>query len=560
MRSLTIRDYAIIDALELEFGAGFTVLTGETGAGKSIIVDALGLVLGDRADASSVRHGAERADITATFNPDKAACEWLSANDFDTGEECILRRVVGADGRSRGYIDGRPATLGQLRELGELLVDIHGQHEHQSLLRRDAQLALVDAHGDHDDLVHTIADVFDQWTRVDEDWRALEAAASDRVQRLDLLRFQVRELEALGLLEGELDGLEEEHARFANAGRLVEAAGVALAALDGDDDSPARSRLHHAVGSLAEVAALDRSLHDIHALLEQASVQVSEGADDLRRWLDRFDLDPARKVLVENRIGSAHQLARKHRVEPAELPGLLERLRSELDALDRSDERLAALATERDALARRYRETSLSLSTTRKATATALAEKVSERMQGLGMEGGKVAIEVTHDADRFARRGGDSVELLVSTNAGQPLRPLAKTASGGELSRIALAIQVVAAHAASMDCLIFDEVDAGVGGAVADIVGQALATLADARQVLCVTHLPQVAARGHHHLLVSKMTIEGRTRTGIRLLGDRERVEEIARMLGGVTVTDKVRATAREMLKAAQPRQAGQMP
>ena len=549
LRELSIRDYAIIESLELEFGPGLTVLTGETGAGKSIIVDALGLVLGDRADAGAVRHGADRAEIVANFTPDAAVQAWLAEHDLGDGDECLLRRVIGADGRSRGYVNGTPAPMTTLRELGERLVDIHGQHEHQSLLKRDAQLELVDAHGKHAALVERVAAAYRDWHVADEMWRALNQAAADRDRRLDLLRFQLRELDALALADGELETLDAEHARFANAGRLVEAAQRALAATDGDEPPHARGLLHEAVTALADVADLDPKLGEVHALLEQASIQLGEGVDDLSRWLDRFDMDPERKAFVEQRIGTAHQLARKHRIEPEQLPALHTQIRGEFEALENADDRLGKLDAERQRLVRAYHDAASALSKARTKTAKALGKAVTDAMQGLGMEGGVFEIGVEHDAARIAAAGGDSVEFRVAANPGQPPRPLAKVASGGELSRISLALQVTAAHDATLGCLVFDEVDAGIGGAVAEIVGRQLRKLAEGRQVLCVTHLAQVASQAHAHLKVEKGSDGKTTRTGIVALARDARIDELARMLGGVKVSDKTRAAAKEMLQ-----------
>lgn len=552
LAQLAIRDYAIIDQLDLEFGNGFTVLTGETGAGKSIIVDALGLVLGDRADSAAVRHGATRAEITAAFELDStpAARAWLIEQDIDA-EECVLRRVISADGRSRGYINGSTVTLGQLRELGEHLVDIHGQHEHQSLLRRAEQLALLDAHGGNAKALAAVAAAYDEWHAADAAWRSLAADASERADRVELLRFQVRELAALALTPGEMEELQAEHSILANAGRLQEAAQAALTLADGDEETHARSLLHGAVQALIDVAGVDQRLDEVRVLLEQAQLQLGEGADDLRRWLDRFESDPERLATIEQRIATAQSLARKHRTEATALPALLESLQAELDDLDHADERIQERAAARDAAAASYRDTATRLGTARTSAAKSLGKAVTGQMQVLGMEGGRFAVTVTHDQARFSRDGADQVEFTVATNAGQPDRPLAKTASGGELSRIALGIQVTAAHAATIGCLVFDEVDAGVGGAVAAIVGERLRALADGRQVLCVTHLPQVAAQAHHHFRVAKSEQSGVTLTAIEPLDTEQRVDELARMLGGLKVTAKVRATAREMIEAA---------
>ncbi len=550
LRNLTIRDYAIIDELELEFDSGFTVLTGETGAGKSILVEALGLVLGDRADAGAVRHGAERAEITAEFELDDGTAGWLREHDLADGE-CILRRVVGADGRSRGFVNGTPAPLTLMRELGERLVDIHGQHEHQSLVRRDAQLALVDAHGDHEPALRSVTAAYDAWHETDRAWRALSEAASERAHRIELLRFQVRELESLGLKDGELEELDAEHARLANADRLLEGVRQAATLADADDAPNLRGMLKDAVDALDDVVDHDPSLAPIRELLSQASILVGESATDLNRWLERFEVDPQRFEFVTHRIGTAHQLARKHRVEPGALAGLAADLANELDDLDHADERLAELERERTRTIDDYRKSAVALAQARKATAGTLGNDVTAAMQSLGMRGGSFAIEVATDPDRFDPTGTERVEFTVTANAGQPLRPLAKVASGGELSRISLAFQVTAAEAATIGCLIFDEVDAGIGGAVAEIVGRELRRLSGIRQVLAVTHLPQVASQADVHLRVAKKRVGGDTRTRVERLTDDARIEELARMLGGVKVTDRVRATAKEMLGGA---------
>lgn len=550
LRNLTIRDYAIIDELELEFDSGFTVLTGETGAGKSILVEALGLVLGDRADTGAVRHGAERAEITAEFDLDGATAAWLREHDLADGE-CILRRVVGADGRSRGFVNGTPAPLTLMRELGERLVDIHGQHEHQSLVRRDAQLALVDAHGGHQPALQSVTAAYDAWHEADRAWRTLNEAASERAHRIELLRFQVRELESLGLKDGELEELDAEHARLANADRLLEGVRQAATLADADDAPNLRGMLKDAVDALDDVVDHDPSLAPVRELLSQASILVGESATDLNRWLERFEVDPQRFEFVTQRIGTAHQLARKHRVEPGALAGLATDLAKELDDLDHADERLAELERERTRTIDDYRKSAAALAHARKATAGTLGKDVTGAMQSLGMRGGSFAIEVATDPDRFDPTGTERVEFTVTANAGQPLRPLAKVASGGELSRISLAFQVTAAEAATIGCLIFDEVDAGIGGAVAEIVGRELRRLSGIRQVLVVTHLPQVASQADVHLRVAKKRVGGDTRTRVERLTDDARIEELARMLGGVQVTDRVRATAREMLGGA---------
>lgn len=549
-----IRDFAIIDELELVLSSGMTTLTGETGAGKSILVDALGLVLGDRADATTIRHGAEKAEISAEFaigdSPDVA--EWLRAQELDDTETCHMRRIIGADGRSRGFINGRNVPIQSLKELGDLLVDIHGQHEHQSLLRRDTQLRILDNYGGHGALLERTAMAFQAWRDCRDKLDRLRADAADRDNRLELLRFQVRELEALNLQPGELEQLHEEHQRLANAGKLIEGGQRALTAAYENDEGSAHRLLSLAVHELEQLAATDAGLQGVHDTLNTALINLQEGAEDLRRYLADLELDPERRDWVESRIAGAQQLARKHHVNAAELTALLPTLQEELAALENAEVSLEKLEKQMAALETAYRESAGVLHDKRLDTAKELSRKVSAAMQELGMPGGKFAVDISADPDsRYSARGIDTVAFAVSANPGQPLQPLTKVASGGELSRISLAIQVIAADATDIPAMIFDEVDAGIGGGVAEIVGQRLRALGASRQVLCVTHLPQVASQAHYHLQVRKETAGNATRTRIGPLNGEERVEELARMLGGVKITQTTREHAREMIAQA---------
>ena len=548
--SLHIRDFAIIDELEIELQRGMTVLTGETGAGKSILLDALGLLLGDRADSSAVRHGAERADITASFDIAAlpAARAWLEEQQLELDAECQLRRVIASEGRSRAYINGSTVPLQSLRELGERLVDIHGQHEHQSLMKRDLQRQLLDHHGAHQPLLDQLGGLRRDWKQAGQQIEAIVGTGQDRDSRLEFVRFQLQELDELAPAPGEVEQLHEEHARLANAGQLLETCARHLERLY-DDEHSAQSLISHALTDLEPLTAIDASLRDASELISTALIQLEEGAVQLRSYQDRLELDPQRLDWLEQRLDALHRVARKHRIEPEALPVFHQRLSEELRQLEQADQQLEALEARRRALAVEYARVATELHRKRVETAAALSAQVSERMQSLGMQGGRFRIEVTPDDNPgLSAHGGDNIEFLVSANPGQPLRPLARVASGGELSRISLAIQVVAASDTQIPTLIFDEVDSGVGGGIAEAVGQQLRALGRHHQVLCVTHLPQVACQAHQHLQVSKLTGDSSTRTRVRGLSGDERVEEIARMLGGLTITDSTLQHAAEML------------
>lgn len=553
LTQLRIRDFTIIEELELELRAGMTAITGETGAGKSILVDALGLLLGDRADGEAIRHGAERADLSACFElaalPEVRA--WLAARDLDHNpEECQLRRVIARGGRSRGYINGVPQPIQALRELGEQLVDIHGQHEHQSLLRREMQRQLLDGYGGHQALATELAELYQSWSRLRRDWRNLRQAASERDARLDLLRYQLRELDALNLAEGEITHLETEQRQLAHASQLLEVGQQVLGWLSADDQAAVSDRLSHSQRELAALSRFDARLNPVGELLEAAQIQVQEASASLRGYLQSLDLDPGRLTWVEQRLTAAHQLARKHRLEPAELPALRQRLAEELETLTHSESRLEQLQQAAKAARAAYQERAEALSAKRAAAAQELGERVSVAMVSLGMPGGRFAVDL-QPLEQPTAAGLENVEFQVSANPGQPLRPLAKVASGGELARISLAIQVIAARAAQIPTLIFDEVDSGIGGGVAEVVGRQLRTLGGDRQVLCVTHLPQVAAQAHWQFKAEKYSDAADTRARVAPLADTGRIAEIARMLGGLELTANTLAHAQEMVEKA---------
>lgn len=546
---LTIRDFVIVDRLELEFGDGFGALTGETGAGKSILVDALSLALGERADAAVVRSGAERADISAEFDVAQGGGlqAWLQANDYDS-DACLLRRVIDNAGRSRAYINGAAATLGQLREVADFLADIHGQNAHHSLLRSDAQRDLLDTHAGAQALARDVVAAYGTWREAREARFVAEKDVEATLRERELLEWQVKELLALAFDADAWQETEQEQRRLGNANALLEGTSAALAALEEDGAGGAASLplLRHAGARLTELTEFDAALGEAAQLFESALIQLEESALALRRYQDRLELDPARLNELDSRIDAVTQMARKHRVTPEELPELLQRLQARLEELAlRADP--VALA-EREARAEAaFRQVAKQLTALRTKTAKALSKAVTAGMQELAMAGGRfeIALEALPDG---AASGLESVEFLVSANAGQPLRALAKVASGGELSRIGLALQVIASQANPAGTLIFDEVDVGIGGRVAEIVGRMLRELGKSRQVLCVTHLPQVAAQADWQWSIAKQTRDGATTSSVSVLDRESRIGEIARMLGGEKITDTTRRHAAEML------------
>jgi DNA repair protein RecN (Recombination protein N) len=558
---LQIRDFALIDRIELEFRGGLTVVTGETGAGKSIVVDALLLATGGRAGSDAIRHGADRAEITATFDlrDDPQARAWLKDQAIDCEDECVLRRSISADGRSRAYINGQAVPLQALRSLGELLVDIHGQHEFQSLGRASAQRSLLDAHAGHDSLLDQTAAACDRVRELDERHRELDAQAANRTSQLELLRYQLRELDALALRAGEVDDLAAEQRRHANRGRLGEGLQLIIDQLYDGDSGSAYALISRSQTQLRNLAALDTSLAAAEGMLAEAGVALREATDTARRALAGLDVDPARQEWVERRLASIEELARKHRVAPAELHATRERIAAELHELETSETRLGELQAELARATTEYNEIAAALTKSRRRAAKNLSTAVTTLMQTLGMAGGRFDAKVSTPSPPAIRRdGADDVDFEVTANPGQPLKALSRVASGGELSRISLAIQVAATSKMAVPCMVFDEIDAGVGGGVAEIVGRQLRELAGRVQVLCVTHLPQVASQAHGHLRVAKITDGKSTRTAAAALSPADRIEELARMLGGVEITARAREHAREMLRlAAQAARSG---
>lgn len=560
---IQIRDFAIIDAVELELGPGLTVLTGETGAGKSILVDALLLSAGGRAGAEVVRHGAERAEVSATFAIEKnaAAHAWLTEQAIEHEGECVLRRVIAADGRSRAYVNGQAMPVQALRQLGETLVDVHGQMEYQSLVRRSAQRELLDQSGEHRELLNAVADAWRTLSQVKEERDRAAASAQDREARLELLRYHVSELQALDLKAGESSELSTERQRLSQRGRLASGAREIVQLLREAEDMSAEQAISRALTTARHIGELDPTFAPIAKLIEESLIALREGVESVERYESDLDADPARQEWVENRLAAMESIARKHRVDIDALLPLQSELQQEFQRLDTLEASMAQIEKRLEDAQKKFNAACAKLTNARKSAAKSLGESITNLMQTLGMPGGKFQIDVRL-AESAGLNGADDIEFLVSANPGQPPRPLAKVASGGELSRISLAIQVAAvqtdALAGSLACLVFDEVDAGVGGGVAEIVGRQLRTLGERAQALCVTHLPQVASQAHAHVRVTKLTDGKTTRTALHPLTADERVEEIARMLGGINVTDKAREHAAEMLRPAPSKKSAQ--
>ncbi len=549
LRTLSIRDFVIVDSLELDFRSGFTVLTGETGAGKSILVDALALTLGERGDAAVVRAGCERADISAEFDiqPLPELAQWLHAAELDGDPGLVLlRRVVDKNGRSRAFINGRPATQSQLREAGEWLVDIHGQHAHQSLLKPDAQRTLLDAHAGLAALAAQLAAAYRQWQKLAQARTEYETHAAQRNAEREQLQWQAHELEQLALQPDEWDAVQAEHSRLAHAAGLIEGVQALLETLS-EADAACLPRLSSAGARLEALLGYDARLREALELIRSGETQVREAVYALRHYADRVELDPQRLAAVEARMEAIHGSARKFRLAPKELPEHLRGLQTRLAELEIASN-LEALVKQEQQARTSYFDLAARLSAGRKKAAAKLGKEVTQAMQGLAMAGGKFEVALDPSPIEGSVHGAERVEFLVAANPGVETRALARVASGGELSRISLAVQVITSKAALVATLIFDEVDAGIGGGVAEIVGRQLKTLGRERQVLCVTHLPQVAAQADQQWSVSKFGVEGRVKTMVSVLDQKARIEEVARMLGGTEITATTRKHAAEML------------
>jgi len=550
-----LKNFAIVESLDLELKAGMTALTGETGAGKSILIDAIGLVLGDRADSGVVRHGADKAEITLSVDITNLpyAQKWLAEQDLCDDEQCILRRVITSNGKSRAWINGSPCNLAMLRQLGEQLVDIHGQHEHQSLMKKDMQRKMLDdfAHSNkHQSLQQKTKDSFLHWKSLHDKLEVLVHQNSNHQARLDLLRFQTHELEELNLGENEVQQLDEEHARLSNAGQLLEATSQSVQELYDADDQSVYASISQILNSLESASQLDSKLTEPFEMLQNAQIQIQEAAEQLRHYQESIGLDPERLTWVNERLSTLHDLSRKHQTPTEHLYNKWQSLQQELNELDSDEYDIDALQEKLSIAEKDYLAAAKALSKTRQRAAKQLSSGVTEAMQSLGMEGGIFTIAI-NQTDSFTAHGMDAIDFQVSANPGQPAKPLVKVASGGELSRISLAIQMIAAQKITLPALIFDEVDSGIGGGIAEVVGQQLRKLGIERQVLCVTHLPQVASQAHNHYKVTKIKERFSTSTGILVLGEKERIEEVSRMMGGLEISDSTRNVAREMLALA---------
>lgn len=551
LKHLHIRDFAVIEEVDIPFNGGLTVFTGETGAGKSIMIGALGLVLGDRADSGIVRTGCERTEITAIFDIEKEndIQSVLAEQEISCEDELILRRVINKDGRSRAYVNGSSVPAQLLRALGERMVDIHGQHTHQSLLKADVQRNLLDEFGNHQQQINEVKDAWKLWHATELELQALSGDSRDHDAQMTLLQYQIQELEALNPGESKFSDVEEEYGRLSNANRILEVCQETLQQLS-DDEHSTQSQISHRLNELQDIQKFDQSLSSVIDLLNNATIQVSEASDELRHYLDRLELDPEKLKAVEDKLGALHDMARKHKIQPEELTDHLLTLQEELHKLENSEARYRELLTLQETTIEQYRKAAARLNQCRQQSAHRLSDDITKKLNDLGMPGGKFSIEISDiGKDTPLQHGMDKIAYLVSLNPGQPLQPLSKVASGGELSRISLAIQVTGSKDKGIPTLIFDEVDSGIGGGVAEIVGKLLHSLSNKRQIFCVTHLPQIASQGDHHMQVAKETHAGTTLTRVGDLNQEERIDEIARMLGGVKITEQTLAHAKEMLK-----------
>ena len=592
LKHLHIRNFAIIDKLELDFNAGMTTLTGETGAGKSILLGALNLVLGDRADNESIKQGCPFAEVVAEFDITilHNVTSWLRSRELNADEECILRRRISKDGRSRSYINSTQVNLQIIRELAEMLIDIHGQHEHQSIMKKSVQRQLLDDSGEHKKTVINVTQLYEQLKQLEDELQQLQTSSKQQNDRLDLLRFQIQELDALALEANEYQLLNKQHKRMANTENLHTKVAQAIYLLSDSENESERaniqSSLSHVISTLNAIEEIDKNISPISEMLSTALLNIDESVLILNSYRDNIDTDSSQLTTIEQRIQNIIDLARKHRVEPQQLYKLHKQLQQELDAIDHADERLDELISEQKELEVKYLQACSALTRCRKKTAKELNKNISRSMQTLGMPGGKFEITLSDSNTTRSAHGLDQIEFTVSTNSGQSCKPLSRIASGGELARISLAIQMIIAKNSKIPSLIFDEVDSGIGGGIAEIVGQHLRTLActnlgstnlgrtksggtnavdikndinsnntnaeRSSQVICITHLPQVASQAHHHLRVEKQTRNKQTTSQVITLDKKQRRQEIARMLSGIEVTNQSLKHADEMIDRAQ--------
>jgi DNA repair protein RecN (Recombination protein N) len=550
LNQLIIQNLVIVHHLELHFGLGMSVLTGETGAGKSVLIDALGLTLGDKVDNSMIRLGCDKAEVSSNFDliDCPQALLWLEEHDLAEDGQCLLRRVLVRDGHSRAYVNGHQVPQSSLKELGDYLLDIHGQHAHQSLLRNSAQHNLLDAYANTHKLANQVSQSYQTLKKAQNKLQAMQQTASGRIDRLDYLRFQLEELKPVIEWVPNIADIESQHKKLAAAERLQQEASNMLQVLHADEQDVS-SMVGNLLSQSAKLLQLDSTIQPLYDLLQSIQIQIDEATQTLRHYLDSIEMDPGQYQLLDGQLASLHDIARKHRTEITELPTLAAKLQAEIDGLDNTEEALDELRHQVDAQLAVYRQHAQTLSEKRQQAAQKLSAIVTKSMQALNMQGGKFAIICQTDTNHIGKQGFDQVQFMVATNPGQNLAPLNNVASGGELSRISLAIQVATSNCGQVPSLIFDEVDVGIGGAVAETVGQLLNKLSQKRQILCITHLPQVAAQADQHYQVEKTVYKHTSKTHIKLLSNNERIDELARMLGGIEITQQTYDHAQAMLK-----------
>ncbi|QYJ94952.1 DNA repair protein RecN [Shewanella spartinae] len=548
---LSINNFAIVRFLELDFKSGMTSITGETGAGKSIAIDALGLCLGNRADANTVRPGASKAEVSARFALDDIplAKRWLEDNDLELDDECILRRTIGSDGRSRAYINGNPVPLNQMRALGQLLIGIHGQHAHHAMLKSEHQLTLLDSYANHKMLLEACSASYQRFKLIQKELSQLQQSQHERIARKQLLQYQVEELDEFALGEEEFDEIEAEHKKLANGTALIQACQRTLYLLQDNEEGAIESLLNMSLDQAQELEGYDPELKGVGNMLNDALIQVQESSSELQRYLDKLELDPDHFAALEQRLSKIMMLARKHHVNAKDLYQHHQALSQELSELDSDEEKLDEIAQQLESCRDSFIAHAQKLSQSRQRYAKELDKQVTRSIHELSMPKGKFIIDVQFNPEMMSPNGCDTVEFQVTTNPGQPLQPIAKVASGGELSRIGLGIQVITAKKVATPTLIFDEVDVGISGPTAAVVGKMLRALGESTQVLCVTHLPQVAGNGHQHMFVNKQSKAGQTETSMVPLDKGQRIEELARLLGGDVITNNTLANAKELLQ-----------
>jgi DNA repair protein RecN (Recombination protein N) len=554
LQTLVIKNFTLVEHLEVDFNNGMTALTGETGAGKSLVVDALAMALGDRADTNQVRRAADKCEISAIFDIRQVslAKSWLKAHDFDNQEnDCVIRRMLTKDGRSRGYINGQSATMQQLREIGETLIDIHNQHEHQSLLRRETHRLILDNFANCNELSINIKRFHQEWIRAKKELEKLKNTNIGLISSKDFLSFQLQELNEINISEGELQSLEEEQICLANSESIISDCNRMLQLYSEAEECNLEKLLNESIQILQKIPAKSESLEEAHRSLVSAQIEIQESGREIQQYLNNFNSDPEALHKIENKLTEIYHLARKYKISPENLYSKKKSIESELKKLSVSHDEESRLNQQIKKLFAEYSLAAKKLSEIRTKASIKISSDIEKQLKLLSMTGAQfnVNLEPIKNND-LGGRGQEEVEFLISTNPGEPCKPLARIASGGELSRISLAIQAIAAKNSSIPTLVFDEVDVGIGGATADIVGSILRDLGGLGQILCITHQPQVASKAHNHMRVSKNTIENLTFSNIVTLNDSEKLNEIARMLGGIDITEATLDHAKEMLSS----------